>query len=329
LLPWLEVRPPLPSKRGSARLRYASANSRGAWCASFRNGSYRRRTRNSRCAPALSPAAFDAAAAVAVAAAAAAVAAAAAAAGAGAGAGGVSGISFHGIAVSRTFCLCQRGASRSASTRSCPACTFARDQKPRPFQKASGANHCEAVAADVAAAAAGAVAGTGAGARGVRGNSIRPSASRASREESLGSMARDQQQQQQQQQAHQQHIRSNDGSRPFYAHSAATIVTVFAVVLHPFWVRVCRVPRGWPQRSRPGAVLELRGACEPRKCVGIGVGTASSGWGRSVPAARATARRRRCGKPASAGWLEQHAVFANPSRLWEAIANSNARKPHG
>ena len=179
LLPWLEVRPPLPSKRGSARLRYASANSRGAWCASFRNGSYRRRTRNSRCAPALSPAAVDAAAA-----------AVAAGAGAGAGAGGVSGISFHGIAVSRTFCLCQRGASRSASTRLCPACTFARDQKPRPFQKTSGANHCEAAAADVAAAAAGAVAGTGAGAREVRGNSIRPSASRASREESLGSIAR-------------------------------------------------------------------------------------------------------------------------------------------
>ena len=46
------------------------------------------------------------------------------------------------------------------------------------------------------------------------------------------------QQQQQQQQTHQQHIRINDGSRPSYAHSAATIVTAFALVLNPCWVRV-------------------------------------------------------------------------------------------
>ena len=59
---------------------------------------------------------------------------------------------------------------------------------------------------------------------------------------------------------------------------------------------------------------------------------ARNGWGRHVGAAaeaRATARHRRGGKTRSAGWLEQHAVFANPSRHWGAIANSNARKQHG
>ena len=94
---------------------FASANSRGAWCASFRKRSYRRRTRSSRCAPALSPAAVDAAAAVAVAAAAAAASAAAAAdvaavaagavAGTGAGEREVRGISFDGFAVSRMLLL--------------------------------------------------------------------------------------------------------------------------------------------------------------------------------------------------------------------------------
>jgi hypothetical protein len=92
----------------------------------------------------------------------------------------------------------------------------------------------------------------------------------------------------------------------------------------------CIVPRnGCPDNIGGGRCPApvLLGA--PRQCLADGLRpVARNGWGRHVGAAaeaRATAMRTRCGKPRSAGWLEQNAVFANPSRHWEAIANSNAK----
>jgi hypothetical protein len=77
----------------------------------------------------------------------------------------------------------------------------------------------------------------------------------------------------QEQQAHKHHIRSNDGSRPSYAHSAATIVTVFALVLWSsavvsccgllLWslavVSRCGLPLGSPAGVARGAAPNARG----------------------------------------------------------------------